>query len=114
MAADGDVGLAVGQRLSASDTQRGLHQIDASDHLSYGVFNLDASVHLDEIDLPARVVIEIFHRACAEVANALRKPHGRRTERFASFGGEANRRRLLPNLLAAALERAFALVEMDR
>ena len=114
MAANGDVGLAVGKRLSARDTKHGLNEVDAGDHLGHRVLDLDAGVHLDEIEVAGRLVVEIFERAGAAVADAFREPHGGGAQRFAPLGEKADRGRLLPDLLTAALQRAFALVEMDR
>ena len=59
-------------------------------------------------------VVEIFERAGAAIVDVLRKLHGGGAERFAQIRREAGGGRFLPHLLSAPLQRAFALVEMDR
>ena len=39
------------QRLAAGDAQHLAHEIDAGDHLGHRMLDLDAGVHLDEIEL---------------------------------------------------------------
>ena len=72
MAANGDVGLAVGERLSARDKKHRLNEVDAGDDLGHRVLDLDAGVHLDEVKVAGRLVVEIFERAGAPVADAFR------------------------------------------
>src|SRR5262249_25994976 len=47
------------------------NEIDVGDHLGYRMLNLNAGVHLDEIE--AAVLVEEFDRADAEI---VQRPHG--------------------------------------
>ena len=113
MAARHDVGLAVAERLAPGDADHLLDEVDAGDHLGHGMLHLDAGVHLDEEELARRVVVEVFERAGAAVTAGLGQPDRGTAERRAGLIGQARRGSLLPDLLAAALQRAFPLAEMD-
>ena len=78
------------------------------------MFDLNAGVHLDEVELVGLVVVEVFDRARAGIADGPRQRHGRGTEPVAQGFGKRRRGRLFPDLLAAALQRTFALAQMDR
>src|SRR5262249_43496996 len=76
------------------------------------MFDLKPRVHLKEIEVPVLVDDEL-HRASRVVADSLGERHG-----FSAHGGaclvvDERARRLLNHLLIAALDRAFALAEMD-
>src|SRR5580704_1876661 len=77
------------------------------------MLDLDARVHLDEEELAGVFVVEIFQRSRPAIIGALGEPHGRGTERLAGIVVDCRRRRFLPDFLATALERAFALEAMD-
>ena len=87
------------------------HEVDVGDRLGHRMLDLDAGVHLDEIELA--VLVEEFDRADAEIFElAHRLRHGLAD---AVAGGDVERGRgaFLPDLLVAALQRAVALAEMD-
>ena len=79
VAAEDDVFLAKRQRLAGGDLDLLLDQIDAGDHLGDGMFDLDACVDLDEVEIVVRVDQEL---ACAgvDVADGF-APAGRRPRR---------------------------------
>jgi hypothetical protein len=100
-----------GRALAGGDQELRLHEIDARDELGHRMLDLDAGVHLDEVELP--VLIEELERARAAVADraaglAQRSPMVRRWR--AVMPGS---RRLLDDLLVAALHGAVALAQVD-
>ena len=102
------------ERLAAGDPDHLAHQIDAGDHLGHRMLDLDAGVHLDEVEVVADVVVEVLERAGAAVVDRLGERHRGRAEPLARRLVDSDRRRrLLPDLLAAALQRAFALEAVD-
>ena len=75
------------------------------------MLDLDAGVHLDEVELA--VLVQEFDGADAEIFElAHRLRHGL-ADRVARGGVERRRGAFLPDLLVAALQRAVALAEMD-
>src|SRR3546814_5736988 len=68
VAADHDVFLPDRQLLAAGDQQLLAHQVDAGDPLGHRVLDLDAGVHLDEVE--AAVLEQELERAGAAVADA--------------------------------------------
>ncbi len=67
VAADLHVALAVGQLLAGGDQQLLLHQVDAGDQLGHRMLDLDARVHLDEIELA--VLVQELEGAGAAIAD---------------------------------------------
>src|SRR3546814_2636090 len=63
MAAEADVALLLLQRLAIGDADHFLDQVDAGDHLGDRMFDLDARVHLDEIE--AAIFVQEFEGAGA-------------------------------------------------
>src|SRR5260221_4957133 len=78
------------------------------------MLDLDAGIHLDEEELAACRVVEVFERSRTPVAYRASKADGGAAETLARLGIETGGRRLLPDLLAPPLQRAFALVDVDR
>ncbi len=101
------------QRLAVGDAQRFAHEIDAGDRLGDRMLDLDARVHLDEVELAARAR-RTGIRACPRCdsrawrASRVAEAHSA----WRSARRERRRRRLLEDLLAAPLQRAFALEQM--
>src|SRR5437762_2405742 len=108
--ADLHVALAIGQPLTRGDQQLRLHEIDAGDELGDGMLDLDARVHLDEVELP--VLIEELHGAGAAVADRAARLHAPLAHEAALARRDAGRWRLLEHLLVAPLHRAVALAEV--
>ncbi len=76
------------------------------------MLDLQPRVHLQKVEIAVAVDDEL-HRAGAPVADRLGKRDGLRAHRGARGGVEERRRRLLDDLLVAALDGAFALAEVD-
>ena len=51
MACDADVGLGEAKRESCGDLELLLDDVDAGDHLSDWMFDLQSSIHLKEVEL---------------------------------------------------------------
>jgi hypothetical protein len=81
------------------------------DHLGHRVLDLDARVHLDEVE--GAVLVQKLHRAGARIAEFLHGGRDGRADALALLGVERRGGAFLPHLLMAALERAVALAEMD-
>ncbi len=78
------------------------------------MLDLDARVHLDEIERLAIHVVEIFERPCPTIRDTFGKPNRSGAKIGAHGIGQRHGWRFFPDLLAAALERAFPLEQMDR
>ena len=98
----GDVqGLAVG------DLELLQHQVDAGGLLGDRVLDLQSGVDLQEGDQPV-LADQILDGACAVVVRLLADPLGRLVDLLALRVGQKRCRRLLHQLLEAALQRAVA------
>ena len=85
-------------------------EIDARGHLRDRVLDLDARVHLHEIEL-AVVVHQEFERSERRVARLAQRVPNRVADRRAELVRHHGTRRFLDELLVAALQRALALAE---
>ena len=112
VAAERDVGLAEAERLAGGDPDLGGHEVDAGQHLGHRMLDLDPAVDLDEIEA-ARTVDEELERPDVLVAGRHDGPDRPLGEVGARGLGQRRRRRLLEDLLVAALDRAVALAEVD-
>ena len=107
---------SVGQRAPGGDLQLRLDQIDAGDLLGDGVLDLQAHIGLDEGD--RRVVGAVgcvdqkLERAGVEVFRGGGQLRRRLQQPLADRGVQEWRRRDLEDLLALALQAAFALPQM--
>src|SRR3546814_2087888 len=88
------------------------HQIDAGDRLRDRMLDLQAGVHLDEIELA--VLVEELDGAGAAVAELAHGLGDTRADGLALGRVECRRQRLLPHLLVTALQRAVAHAEGER
>src|SRR5262249_32795564 len=86
-------------------------QIDAGHHLGDGVLDLNARVHLHERELAIFRIEQELERAHVAVADRLHGRHRAAEDARALDVGERDRRRLLEQLLVAALDRALALAQ---
>src|SRR5262249_26921916 len=103
--------LTIAELLAGGDAQLLFDNVDAAGQLADRVLDLQARVHLDEVE--RTILIEELHRAGAFVPEAGERRHGGRGEPLARRCVERRRRRLLYELLMSALQRAVALAEMD-
>ena len=111
MAAEFDLVLRDRQLAAGGDADLLQHEIDAGDHLGDRMLDLDARVHLDEIELA--VLVEEFDRADAEVLQLAHGVGDDLADLVAGGDVERGRGAFLHHLLVAALQRAVALAEMD-
>ena len=112
MADDLDFFLGHRQVAAGRDADLLQHEVDIGDHLGDGMLDLDAGVHLDEVELA--VLVEEFDGADAEIFHLLHRLGHREPDLLALRRGERGRGAFLPDLLVAPLQRAVALAEMDR
>ena len=113
MAAQDDVLLADRQGLARRDPHLLADDVDPGGHLGHAVLDLHARVHLEEVVLA--VAEQPLDRARAHVPDRLRRLDADRTDARAHLRRDdpLGRRRLLDQLLVAALDRAVALAEVD-
>ena len=91
--------------------QLGLDQVQVGGHLGDRVLDLQAGVDLEERELLVPGVVEELHRGRAAVVHGQREPLGGRLELRRLGRAQHRRRRLLDDLLVAALHRAVADAE---
>ena len=94
------------QRLAGGDADLPLDEVDAGDHLGDRVLDLQAGVHLEEEELA--VLVDELDGAGVVVADGLGRLDRGRAHGVLDAVGQAGRRRLLDQLLVAALGRAVA------
>ncbi len=107
-----DVLLAELERLAGGDAQLVIDDVDARDHLGHGVLDLDAGVHLDEIERP--VLVEELESAGAAIANVEAGLDADASDRLSLFRGDERGGALLEHLLVPPLHGAIALPQMHR
>src|SRR2546425_2402150 len=108
-----DVGLAEPERLAGGDSELGGNEVDARQHLGHRVLDLDARVHLDEVEAAAGRLQHELDGAGVAMADVADEAQRRLAHGGAECRHHRGRRRLLQQLLVASLERAVALAEMD-
>src|SRR5581483_10661149 len=92
------------------DQDLALYQINVCDHLSDGMFNLDARVHLDEVEL-AVLVHQKFDGAGVDVADVGERAAEHLADFFAELWRDLRGRGFFEQLLMAALNTALALTQ---
>src|SRR5436190_12159749 len=100
------------QRLPAGDVDLRAHEVDADDLLGDGVLDLQARVHLEEVEVVFRRDDELA-RAGVAIVDAPRRRHRRLGHPLPQLVRVARRRRLLDDFLMPPLDRAVALEEVD-
>ncbi len=78
-----------------------MHEIDAGDRLGHGMFDLEAGVHLDEVEFT--VFIEELDRAGAAITHVGHCIGAYHADPLACIGIEGRRVGFFPDLLVAAL-----------
>src|SRR5579872_4375760 len=111
MPANLDVTLRVRQTLACGYEQLGLDQINARNQLGHRVLNLDARVHLYEVELA--VLEKELECAGAAVANGLAGLDTTLAHDAALSRSDSDRWRLLDDFLMAALHGAVTLTQMN-
>ena len=107
----GDLLLRQRQRLAGRDAELPLHEVGAGDHLADGVLDLQAGVHLHEVEGAGVLIQNKLDGAGADVADSEGGGAGFGPEVEARGLVEVRRRRLLQHLLVPALHAAVALAE---
>ena len=105
-------GLRERQRQALRDLQLQPHEVDPGHGLGDGMLDLDARVHLQEIELPLLVEQEL-DGARADIADRLGGADGGRAHARAKFRRDGRGGRFLDDLLMAALDRAIALAHVN-
>ena len=100
----------IGEALAGGDADLGLDEVDAGDHLGDGVLDLDARVHLDEVEL-AILVHEELDGACVAVSDVLHALLDGLSQLGAQPGRDGETGGLFDELLVAALDGALALAQ---
>ncbi len=98
--------------LAGGDADHLLDEVDAGDELGDGMLDLEARVHLQEVEALVLPCDEL-DGAGGVVVHGLGQRDGLLAHLAAGGLVEQRRRRLLDDLLVAALDRAFALAEID-
>src|SRR5258708_7072290 len=111
VAAETEFVLGHGQGQTGSDADLLFHQIHAGDFFRDRVLDLDARVHFHEIELA--ILKEELDRPGVDVVDRLAQLDRRFAHRMPQFLRKYGRWRLLEQLLMAALNRAFALAEVN-
>src|SRR5277367_6406563 len=104
------LGDDAGKLLAAGDAQLRLYEVDAGDHLGDRVLDLDARVHLDEVEL-AVFVHEELDSASVLVADVFERALEGLGDIVAQLLRDLQRGRLFDQLLVPALDGALALSE---
>ena len=100
------------ERLAGGDLDLRPHEVDPGDHLGHRMLDLQAGIHLDEVELA--VLVQELDGAGARGSRAWPAPSVTRLPSVARVVlVEHGRGRLLDHLLMPALHRAVALAEMD-
>ena len=109
MALDHDVVLGHVERRAGGDADLLAHQVDAGHRLGDGMLDLQAGVHLDEVELA--VLVEEFHGAGAAILELADGGGSQLADLAALFGVQRRRGGLFQHLLVAALQRTIALAQ---
>ncbi len=108
---EGDLALLERQALAGRDADLLLDDVDAGHPLGDRVLDLDAGVHFHEVEVALRIHQEL-ERAGVGVLHGARGVDDRRAHLAPHLVGDRDRRRLLDQLLVAALDRALALAQV--
>ncbi len=110
MAGDDDVLLVEFDRTARGDADLFAHDIDAGDRFGDGMLDLQAGVHLDEIE--AAVLVEKLDGARAQIAELIERGGDHAADHLALRRIERGRGRFFPQFLMAALQRTIPLAQM--
>ena len=112
MAADVHIVLLEGQFFARRDANLQMDQVEAGDQFRHGMLHLQARVHLQEIKVLLLIDQEL-DRAGVGVGRGLRDADCNLAHPAPHAGVDDRRRGFFKHLLMAALQRAFALAEVD-
>src|SRR5436190_2552891 len=112
MAGKDNVALLILELGTGGDANLLLHQIEAGQHLGHRMLDLQAGIHLNEIEFD--ILVKEFDGADALIAELLHRPRDAPANRFALRRIEGGGMRFIPHILMAPLQGAVAFAEMDR
>ncbi len=113
---DADIVLRHRQLFAIGDADHLLDQVDAGDRFGHRMLDLQAGVHFEEVETLARRVLarnDQFDRPRRVIIHGLGQRDALLAHGLAHLGRDEGRWRFLHNLLVAALDRAFALVQIE-
>src|SRR5438552_18901875 len=93
------------QAVARGDGDMKLHQIEAGNLFGDGMFDLQARIHFQEIEIEVGVNEE-FNRACVDVTAGARESHRGVAHLLAQVGSDDRRGRFLDYFLMAPLHAA--------
>ena len=99
------------QRRAGRNLDLLVDDVDAGDHLGDRMLDLDARVHLDEVEPPA--LVQELDRSRADIAELRHGAGDDGADLLALTRIERGGRSFLPDLLVTPLQRAVALAEMN-
>ena len=111
MARKCDVVLAVSEARSRRDADLFLDEIETGQHFGHRMFDLQARIHLDEIE--GAILVQELDGSDTGVAELRHGLGDALADRGALGGVEGRRGRLLPHLLVSTLQRAIAFAEVN-
>src|SRR5690349_10567337 len=97
MTANLNIVLRPRQTLARRDSQLRFDDIDAAHEFGDRMFNLDARIHLDEVELA--VFVEKFERTGAAITDIAARRYTAITDHLALFSRNSRRRRFFDHLL---------------
>ncbi|MNV02564.1 hypothetical protein D3C71_928030 [compost metagenome] len=111
MTGAGHVHLRHRQCLTLRHTQLLLDDIDAARFLGHRMFDLQAGIHLDEIE--SAVFVEEFERSYTAIADLLTRLDAGFADRADQCFGNTGSRRFLDHFLVTALHGAITMAKPD-
>ena len=99
------------QGLTAGDSQLFPYYVDSSNHFGNRVFNLQARVHFDEVELAS--LVKKLERAVASIPDILASLDTTLADPLPLFFCNSRSRRFLNHLLMPSLHRAISLTEVN-
>ena len=100
-------------RAPVGDADLRLDEVDAGDALGHGVLDLDARIHLDEVEVAGVGVLQELHRAGVAVVGGARRSAAPPSHSCGALRlVEEQRRGTLDHLLVAPLHGAVALEQV--
>src|SRR5262249_40057468 len=99
-----------GKTMAGGNCDLQFNEVEASNLLCHGMFDLKARVHFEEVIVVVRVDKE-FDGACVDVAADACDSHGGIAHAFPKLGRHDGRRSFFDHFLMAALDGAFAFAE---
>ena len=105
--------MAEAQRLAGGNPELLLHQVDAADHFTHRMLDLDTGIHFQKIELADITIDDEFHRAGVLIGNATAELERCIADALAQRLGQQWCGRLFHHLLMPALQRAITLAQMD-